>query len=156
MSSISSTTFSIVQQIRDITFYVDIVTEGFERKLRLPADDPELAIANGSFGVDLVLYYLRATSLVIPCESCAVLTQAAEYYLYSVQAMLVMFWAAELCQLTYQVGERRAIRVMFRKLHTAGKLISWLLPLMTILMLRIPSLKESFVAFILIADLPCQ
>lgn len=70
--------------------------------------------------------------------------------------MLVMFWAAELCQLTYQVGERRAIRLMFRKLHTAGKLISWLLPLMTILMLRIPSLKESFVAFILIADLPCQ
>lgn len=70
--------------------------------------------------------------------------------------MLVMFWAAELCQLTYQVGERRTIRVMFRKLHTAGKLISWLLPLITILMLRIPSLKESFVAFILIADLPCQ
>lgn len=70
--------------------------------------------------------------------------------------MLVMFWAAELCQLTYQVGERRTIRVMFRKLHTAGKLISWLLPLMTILMLRIPSLKESFLAFILIADLPCQ
>lgn len=72
------------------------------------------------------------------------------------QAMLVMFWAAELCQLTYQVGERRAIRLMFRKLHTAGKLISWLLPLITILMLRIPSLKDSFVAFILIADLPCQ
>lgn len=67
-----------------------------------------------------------------------------------------MFWAAELCQLTYQVGERRTIRVMFRKLHTAGKLVSWLLPLMTILMLRIPSLKESFVAFILIADLPRQ
>ncbi|KAK2595868.1 hypothetical protein N8I77_013660 [Diaporthe amygdali] len=135
VSSISSTTFSIVQQIRDITWYVDIVTEGFERKLRLPADDPELAIANGSFGVDLVLYYLQ-------------------YYSYSVQAMLVMFWAAELCQLTYQVGERRTIRVMFRKLHTAGKLVSWLLPLMTILMLRIPSLKETFVAFILIADLP--
>lgn len=79
-----------------------------------------------------------------------------EYYSYSVQAMLVMFWAAELCQLTYQVGEQRTIRVMFRKLHTAGKLISWLLPLMTILMLRIPSLKASFLAFILIADLPRQ
>lgn len=69
VSSISSTTFSIVQQIRDITFYVDIVTEGFERKLRLPADDPELAIANGSFGVDLVLYYLRMTSRATPCET---------------------------------------------------------------------------------------
>ncbi|POS73590.1 hypothetical protein DHEL01_v208027 [Diaporthe helianthi] len=135
VSSISSTTFSIIQQIRDVTFYVDIVTEAFEHKLRLPPDDPELAIANGSVGVDLVLYYLQ-------------------YYLYNVQAMLVIFWAAELCQLTYQVGERRAVRLMFRRLHTAGKSISWLLPLTTILMLQIPSLRESFVVFILIADLP--
>ena len=68
--------------------------------------------------------------------------------------MLVMFWAAELCQLTYQVGERRKIRRIFRKLHVAGKFISWLFPLITILILRIPSLKDSFVAFILVADLP--
>ena len=51
--------FSIIQQCRDITWYVDIQTESFEHKLSLPAYDPELAIANGSFGVDLVLFYLR-------------------------------------------------------------------------------------------------
>lgn len=64
--------------------------------------------------------------------------------------------AAELCQLTYQVGERRRIRRLFRKLHTAGKFISWLLPLVTILCLRIPSLRTNFAAFVLTADLPCQ
>lgn len=77
-----------------------------------------------------------------------------EYYSYNAQALLVMFWAAELCQLTYQVGERRKIRRMLRKLHVAGKSLSWIIPLITILCLRIPSLRKSFVAFILVADLP--
>lgn len=135
IASVFSNVFSITQQCRDITWYVDVQTENFERKLRLPADDPELAIAGGSSGADLVLYYLQ-------------------YYLYSVQAMLVMFWAAELCQLTYQVGERRKLRRILRKLHLAGRFISWILPLITILCLRIPPLREFFVAFILVADLP--
>ncbi|ROV94061.1 hypothetical protein VMCG_08219 [Cytospora schulzeri] len=135
MSAVFSNVFSIIQQGRDITWYVDIQTESFERKLSLPPDDPEVAIAGGSFGVDLVLYYLQ-------------------YYSYNVQAMLVMFWAAELCQLTYQIGERRTIRRVLRSLHVAGKFISWILPLITILCLRIPPLRNSFVAFILVADLP--
>lgn len=79
-----------------------------------------------------------------------------EYYNYNVQAMLVMFWAAELCQLTYQVGEKRKIRRLFRKVHVCGKFVAWLLPLLAILCLRIPSLRENFVAFLLIADLPRQ
>lgn len=81
---------------------------------------------------------------------------STEYYSYNVQAMLVMFWAAELCQLTYQVGEKRKIRRIFRKVHTAGKFLSWIIPMVTILCLRIPSLKKDFVVFILIADLPCK
>lgn len=68
--------------------------------------------------------------------------------------MLVMFWAAELCQLTYQVGERRKIRRIFRKVHVAGKFVSWILPLITILCLRIPSLQKALVPFLLVADLP--
>lgn len=59
MSSVFSNVFSIIQQCRDVTWYVDIQTDDFKHKLSLPADDPELAIAGGSFGVDLVLYYLR-------------------------------------------------------------------------------------------------
>lgn len=59
VSALFSNTFSIVQQGRDITGYQDMVNEQFLRKQRLPGNDPELAIAGGSFGVDLVLYYLR-------------------------------------------------------------------------------------------------
>lgn len=64
--------------------------------------------------------------------------------------------AAELCQLTYQVGERRKIRQLLRQLHAAGKFISWLFPLTTISCLQIPALRGSLLAFILLADLPCQ
>lgn len=97
MSALFSNTFSMVQQGRDITWYQDVVIEQFKRKQTLPGDDPELAIAGGSLGVDLVLYYLRehcwcrweplsarSTLLTDPCRT--------EYYSYNVQAMLVMFW----------------------------------------------------------------
>ncbi|PSS02415.1 hypothetical protein BD289DRAFT_237725 [Coniella lustricola] len=137
ISCIFSNTFSIVQQGRDITWYTENVTQQFVRKQNLPADDPELAIAGGSYGVDLALYYLQ-------------------YYSYNVQAMLVMFWAAELCQLTYQVRENRKIRHIMRKVHSVGITVAWTLPMITILCLRIPSLKKDFVAFLLIADLPCK
>lgn len=76
--------------------------------------------------------------------------------MFQVTQLIVPLRAAELCQLTYQVGERRKIRQIFRKLHAAGKFVSWLLPMATILCLRIPSLKYNFVGFLLIADLPCQ
>ncbi|KAF3760290.1 hypothetical protein M406DRAFT_52102, partial [Cryphonectria parasitica EP155] len=125
ISSLFSNTFSIIQQSRDITWYIDTVTEQFHIKQRLPGDDPELAIAGGSYGVDLVLYYLRTSCILSP-----------------------------LCQLTYQVSENRKFRRIFRKIHVAGKYVSFLLPLVTILCLRIPSLKQNFVVFILIADLP--
>lgn len=64
--------------------------------------------------------------------------------------------AAELCQLTYQVRENRKIRHIMRKVHSLGISVSWALPMITILCLRVPSLKEDFVAFLLIADLPCK
>jgi hypothetical protein len=56
--SLFSTTASLVQQSHDITFWEDIMREQFRRKKVLP-DNVEMAIANGSFGLDLVLYYLR-------------------------------------------------------------------------------------------------
>lgn len=58
-SSLVSTTFSIVQQGRDITWYRDMVTAQFEYKIRKPGNDPELAVAGGSIGVDAVLFYFR-------------------------------------------------------------------------------------------------
>lgn len=191
VSTLFSNTFSIIQQGRDVTWYQDVVIWQFNRSQKLPGDDPELAIAAGAFGVDLVLYYIRMITHIsfmnrerpIRWGNNGADFLPTEYYSYNVQAMLVMFWyvqppcgtssflfvfrghladpspcfrAAELCQLTYQVGERRKIRILFRKLHAAGKFISWLLPLITILSLQIPALRRSFVPFILITDLPCQ
>lgn len=53
-----STTASIVQQAHDITYYQDVMIDQFEHK-KLNPGSPENAIANGSIGLDLVLYYLR-------------------------------------------------------------------------------------------------
>jgi hypothetical protein len=58
--SLLSTTASIVQQSRDITWYRDMRIDQFNNgKDRL--NDPERAIANGSYGVDLALYYIRTS-----------------------------------------------------------------------------------------------
>lgn len=53
-----STIASTIQQIHDVTFYEDIMREQFIRKTDF-YNNPELAIANGSYGMDLVLYYIR-------------------------------------------------------------------------------------------------
>lgn len=59
VSSLISNTFSIIQQGRVITWYVEVVTAQFKHKQAVPGNDPELAISGGSVGVDLVLYYIR-------------------------------------------------------------------------------------------------
>jgi hypothetical protein len=53
-----STTASMVQQAHDITYYRDLMIAQFEHK-KVNPDSPENAIANGSIGLDLALYYLR-------------------------------------------------------------------------------------------------
>lgn len=63
VSSLISTTFSIIQQGHDITYYKDIVDKQFELKQNVPSNDPETAISGGSYGVDLVLYYIRKCRL---------------------------------------------------------------------------------------------
>lgn len=62
ISALISNTFSLVQQGNDISNYVDVVTTQFEIIKKSP-HDPELAIAGGSFGLDLVLYYIRTEHL---------------------------------------------------------------------------------------------
>ncbi|GJC83803.1 hypothetical protein ColLi_06641 [Colletotrichum liriopes] len=67
-----STTASIIQQVHDIITWRDMLREQFNNKILNP-NNPEQAIANGSVGVDLALYYIQ-------------------YYCYNVEAMFVMFW----------------------------------------------------------------
>ncbi|KAK8093553.1 hypothetical protein PG997_000238 [Apiospora hydei] len=129
-----STTASIIQQAHDITWYRDVMIAQFEHKKDNP-DSPENAIANGSIGLDLVLYYLQ-------------------YYSYSVEAMLVMFWAGELTQTVYGLSAKRRLRPLLRRINTVGKWIAIMFPMVTILLLRLPALQAYFLVFILVADLP--
>ncbi|KAK8024910.1 hypothetical protein PG990_002733 [Apiospora arundinis] len=129
-----STTASIIQQVHDITYYKDVMISQFEHK-KDNIDSPENAIANGSIGLDLVLYYLQ-------------------YYSYSAEAMLVMFWAGELAQTVYGLSAKRRLRPLLRRINTVGKWTSIMFPMVTILMLRLPALQAHFIVFILIADLP--
>ncbi|KAK8040001.1 hypothetical protein PG993_008412 [Apiospora rasikravindrae] len=129
-----STTASIIQQAHDITWYRDVMIAQFEHKKDNP-DSPENAIANGSIGLDLVLYYLQ-------------------YYSYSVEAMLVMFWAGELAQTVYGLSAKRRLRPLLRRINTVGKWVSIMFPMVTILLLRLPTLQAYFLVFILVADLP--
>ncbi|KAK8086098.1 glycoside hydrolase [Apiospora phragmitis] len=129
-----STTASIIQQAHDATWYRDVMIAQFEHKQVNP-DSPENAIANGSIGLDLVLYYLQ-------------------YYSYSVEAMLVMFWAGELAQTVYGLSAKLRLRPLLQRINTVGKWISILFPMVTIVLLRLPALQAHFIIFILIADLP--
>jgi hypothetical protein len=129
-----STAGSISQQIHDIVRYEDVIREQFAHRAGA-SNNPEVAIANASVGVDLVLYYIQ-------------------YYLYNVQSLLVMFWAGELAQSVYGLGTNTRKRQILRRVNLAGKAISFLLPLTTILMLRSPVIQSHYIGFILIADLP--
>ncbi|KAI1636653.1 hypothetical protein F4809DRAFT_373760 [Biscogniauxia mediterranea] len=132
--SVLATTASIIQQIHDITFYKDILMVQFERKTRL-FDDPELAVANGSFGVDLVLYYIQ-------------------YYTYNVEAMCVMFWAWELAQSVYGLDAKIKWKRRLRIINKAGPYVSMILPLITVSLLQAPPIQKDFVVFLVLADLP--
>ncbi|KAI0121322.1 hypothetical protein BJ170DRAFT_588289, partial [Xylariales sp. AK1849] len=129
-----SNTASIIQQVHDMTYYREVLQQQFLRKTTF-LDNPELAIANGSYGLDLVLYYIQ-------------------YYSYNVEAMLVMFWAFELAQSVYGLSAKPRLKYILRRLNVAGKWIAVLLPLVTILLLRAPAIQDVFIVFILIADLP--
>ncbi|KAL8348867.1 hypothetical protein RB601_002207 [Gaeumannomyces tritici] len=122
---------SLVQQTHDVLLYESVVREQFENRKRHPGN-PEIAIANGSVGISLVLYYIQ-------------------YYCYNVEAMCVMFWAAHLAQ---TAAARRKWSKLLRRIDSGGKIFTVLFPLTTILLLRIPQVQASFVVFILLADLP--
>lgn len=56
---------SLVQQTHDIVRYTSVVKEQFENR-KLHPGNPEIAIANGSVGISLALYYIRQFALFPP------------------------------------------------------------------------------------------
>ncbi|KAH8884370.1 hypothetical protein GQ53DRAFT_618258, partial [Thozetella sp. PMI_491] len=124
---------SIVQQFHDYIFWIDVIQAEFEHKMRDPTN-PELAIANGSQGMDLVLYYIQ-------------------YFCYNVEAMFVLFWAAQLSQSVYGLSHQPRLRNILRILNNVGKVIAIVLPLITITCLQSQAVRKNYIAFILLADL---
>lgn len=56
--SLLGTTMSITQQCYDYVHWEEIMIEQWQLVSTFP-DSPELATAQGSYGVDLVLFYVR-------------------------------------------------------------------------------------------------
>ncbi|ROT40813.1 hypothetical protein SODALDRAFT_272888 [Sodiomyces alkalinus F11] len=125
---------SLTQQTYDIVRYNHIVSEQFWNRKQHP-DNPEVAISNGSVGLSLVLYYIQ-------------------YYCYSVESMIIMFWAAALAQSVYGLSSLPKFKVILPRINRGGKIFAMLFPLTTILLLRIPAVQDNFIIFILLADLP--
>ncbi|KAK7959778.1 uncharacterized protein PG986_004632 [Apiospora aurea] len=129
-----STTASIIQQIHVIGWYRDAAVEEFEAKLANPGS-PDHVIANGSTGMNLVLFYIQ-------------------FYCYNVESMFVLFWAAELGQSVYGLTQKYHLATKLRDFNYAAKVIAVLLPLIFVACLRAPAVQANKTAFTVLASLP--
>ncbi|KAK8090863.1 hypothetical protein PG994_000368 [Apiospora phragmitis] len=131
---------SIIQQFHDYIFWEDVITAQFNNKTE-HVGNPQLTIANGSVGLDLVLFYIRSKHM------------RSEFYCYTVEATFVLFWAFSLTQSVYGWSDKPRWRRIFKQVNAAGKIISVALPLLTVCLLQVPVVQSSFVGFIVLADI---
>ncbi|KAI3325413.1 hypothetical protein HD806DRAFT_447489 [Xylariaceae sp. AK1471] len=118
-----STTASIIQQIHDIAWWRDIAIEQYRRKVSNP-DSGDISIANGSVGLDLILYYIQ-------------------FYSYIAESLFVLFWASELAQSVYLLIEKTAWRRILRRVNASGKIASVVVPLIFILAIQAHIRKQN-------------
>ncbi|KAI0475454.1 hypothetical protein GGR56DRAFT_514296 [Xylariaceae sp. FL0804] len=129
-----STVASFIQQIHDISDYRNVMFAQYDRKIADP-NSADNDVANGSIGMDLVLYYIQ-------------------WYCYNVESMLVMFWGFELAQSLYGLTEKPATRAMLRKVNSGGKVVAVILPLSVVLGLRAPAIQSDIEKFQALAFVP--
>ncbi|KAI1636130.1 hypothetical protein F4809DRAFT_408741 [Biscogniauxia mediterranea] len=129
-----STVASIIQQIHDIVLWRDVMTEQFQHRVAEP-DNADLQIANGSVGMDLVLFYIQ-------------------FYCYNVEALLITFWASELVQSIYSLNERPATARILERFNATGKIVALVLPIIFILIVRAPTIHCSVRTLIHIVGIP--
>ncbi|KAH6659227.1 hypothetical protein BKA67DRAFT_8593 [Truncatella angustata] len=127
-----STTFSIVQQLHDYIWWEDVAVAAWENRVA-NVGNPVLVISNGSPGIDLVFFYIQ-------------------YYCYIVEATFVLFWAFSLMASVYGWSSRPRWRKTFACINIVGKIVSVILPLITICLLQVKIIQKNFVAFLIIAD----
>ncbi|KAJ2997915.1 hypothetical protein NUW58_g497 [Xylaria curta] len=125
---------SIAQQLHTIVLWDDIKTTQFYY-VHSHIGCPELAIAGPSYGVDLWLFYIQ-------------------YYCYSVEGILSLFWAFSLAFTLYISSEtnQHYHQRIKRKRSVIAKAIAFLLPLAVNGLLRIPAIRKSTAAFITLAN----
>ncbi|KAK9422753.1 hypothetical protein SUNI508_00616 [Seiridium unicorne] len=127
-----STTFSIVQQLHDYVWWEDVAVAAWENRVA-NVGNPVLVISNASPGIDLVFFYIQ-------------------YYCYIVEATFVFFWAFSLMSSVYGWTSKRQWRKTFSRINIVGKIISVVLPLVTICLLQVRVIQETYVAFLIVAD----
>ncbi|KAH7021281.1 uncharacterized protein B0I36DRAFT_334181 [Microdochium trichocladiopsis] len=128
------TTMSITQQCHDYINWEEIMIKQWELVSKFP-DSPEMATAQGSQGLDLILFYIQ-------------------FYTYNASALCVLFWAGELAQTLYGFDAKPRLKRVCRKINQAGRGVAIILPLFTTLMLRLPEVRAHILSFLLVADLP--
>ncbi|KAM0816801.1 putative Glycoside hydrolase [Seiridium cardinale] len=129
-----STVTSLIQQIHVIAFYRDVEIQQYEARVNGPLN-PDARLANGSTGMDLILYYIQ-------------------FYCYQVMSLLILWWASELAQSVYGLVQKRSTRKILRRVNAAGKIIAIIFPFIIILVLRTPPVQRSPLIFTVITDIP--
>ncbi|KAK3939873.1 glycoside hydrolase [Diplogelasinospora grovesii] len=123
-----STLASIIQQIHTIALWKDVKTAQYEYQ-KAHVGNPELNIAGNSTGLDLVLFYIQ-------------------FYCYNVEAMLVLFWSAELARSVFRLrSSAHAQRVSI-----AAKTSAVLLPVIQVNLLRTSAVQSTTAGFLVLAN----
>lgn len=66
--------------------------------------------------------------------------------------MLVCFWAFALLQSVYGWWAKPHLKVLFDRVNAVGKVISFVLPIVTICLLQSKTIQQSIVAFMFLAN----
>ncbi|KAH8649080.1 hypothetical protein BX600DRAFT_109995 [Xylariales sp. PMI_506] len=129
-----STICSVIQQAHDINNYITVIQDQYDAKVADPSS-PDLRIANGSTGMDLILYYIQ-------------------FYCYNCMCMAILFWASELAQSVFGLLHKKNTRRILRKVNAGGKIVAILFPLLIVLLLRTPGAQNDQLTFTIITDVP--
>ncbi|KAI4600421.1 hypothetical protein KJ359_000776 [Pestalotiopsis sp. 9143b] len=114
-------------------FWNDVKTEQW-RHIRDNVGSVEIQIAGPSVGLDLVLFYIQ-------------------YFSYNVEALLTLFWAGALAQSIYGFADIQSFKRVRRRANGICKIFAVVLPAILISLLQVPSVRNNFVAFIVVANI---
>ncbi|KAH9894661.1 hypothetical protein F4778DRAFT_283967 [Xylariomycetidae sp. FL2044] len=128
-----ATIASIIQQFHTYLDWDNIVAAQFENAQKRPIN-PQTIIAINSTGVDLALFYIQ-------------------YCCYNINASLIMFWAFYLCQSIYGWSAKPRTRRILKHINDAGKIMSVILPIITISLLQSKTVQSTIFGFLFCADI---